>query len=200
MISAPVKSPKEQKITGQYYLRGVMETASGFKFNPDSTFNFFYSYGAIDRSGSGTYLIKNQKLILNSTSRKERDFKLISSGYHSYNGITIKIADENPLLRRYVSCSVVTSEGIMRVKTDEQGIAKFAKQQIDSIILIHLLFPDRTSIFKIANKNHNFFEFTIDPLIVNVYFNNLSLKISGGLLSGGHPLIAGNQFHYTKEY
>jgi hypothetical protein len=30
-------------VTGEYYLRGVMETASGFRFNADSTFDFFFS-------------------------------------------------------------------------------------------------------------------------------------------------------------
>jgi len=30
-------------ITGAYYLKGVMETASGFKLNADSTFEFFFS-------------------------------------------------------------------------------------------------------------------------------------------------------------
>ena len=31
-----------QTITGEYYLKGIMETASGFKLNEDSTFDFFF--------------------------------------------------------------------------------------------------------------------------------------------------------------
>ena len=46
---------KTNTAIGEYYLSGVMETASGFKLNPDSTFQFFFSYGALDRSGSGTW-------------------------------------------------------------------------------------------------------------------------------------------------
>ena len=30
-------------IAGQYYLEGVRETASGFKLNEDSSFEFFFS-------------------------------------------------------------------------------------------------------------------------------------------------------------
>ena len=43
----------QKNITGEYYLQGVIETASGFKLNDDSTFEFFFSYGALDRYGSG---------------------------------------------------------------------------------------------------------------------------------------------------
>jgi hypothetical protein len=39
-------------ITGVYNLRGVMEMASGFKLNNDSSFEFYFSYGALDRYGS----------------------------------------------------------------------------------------------------------------------------------------------------
>jgi hypothetical protein len=34
---------------GQYYLEGVREVGSGFHFNSNKTFDFFFSYGAIDR-------------------------------------------------------------------------------------------------------------------------------------------------------
>ena len=55
--------------TGEYYLRGVMETASGFKLNPDSSFQFFFSYGALDRMGSGKWTVRGNELILNSRPR-----------------------------------------------------------------------------------------------------------------------------------
>ena len=40
-----------QSVAGEYYLNGVMETASGFRVNADSTFEFFFSQGALDRQG-----------------------------------------------------------------------------------------------------------------------------------------------------
>jgi hypothetical protein len=43
-------------VTGEYYLEGVMETASVFQLNPDSSFNFFFSYGALDRSAKNTII------------------------------------------------------------------------------------------------------------------------------------------------
>lgn len=66
-------------VTGEYYLRGVMETASGFKLNQDSTFQFFFSYGALDRYGSGTWTHTNNKIIFNSIKQHEADFAIIQS-------------------------------------------------------------------------------------------------------------------------
>ena len=56
----------QENIAGAYYLQGVMETGSGFKLNKDSSFQFFYSYGALDRYGSGKWKLENHKIILNS--------------------------------------------------------------------------------------------------------------------------------------
>jgi hypothetical protein len=39
---------------GIYNLEGVMETASGFKLNADSTFEFYFSYGALDSMVKGS--------------------------------------------------------------------------------------------------------------------------------------------------
>ena len=46
---------RAQNIAGEYYLEGVMETASGFQLSADSGFQFFYSYGALDRFGKGKW-------------------------------------------------------------------------------------------------------------------------------------------------
>ena len=35
---------QSNSLVGEYSLVGVMETASGFRLNPDSTFDFYFSY------------------------------------------------------------------------------------------------------------------------------------------------------------
>ena len=105
MSTSTLKLSKAQIITGVYYLRDVMETASGFKFNADSTFKFFYSYGAIDRNGSGTYTVKDKSVTLNSVQRSEKDFNMVSSKHNSYKGVTIKISDVTYCLIKFISHS-----------------------------------------------------------------------------------------------
>ncbi len=53
-----------QSVAGEYYLSGVMETASGFRINPDSALSeFFFSQGALDRQGKGRYRTEGSRLI-----------------------------------------------------------------------------------------------------------------------------------------
>jgi len=65
---------------GIYNLQGVMETASGFKLNADSTFEFYFSYGALDRYGKGKWQITNDKLILNGRPFRIRGFHRFEQG------------------------------------------------------------------------------------------------------------------------
>jgi hypothetical protein len=44
-------------IAGEYHLQGVMETASAILLKPDHTFEIFFSYGAMDRQGSGKWAL-----------------------------------------------------------------------------------------------------------------------------------------------
>ena len=44
-------------MAGEYSLTGVMETASGIQLNKDSTFQFYFSYGALDREGQGKWSV-----------------------------------------------------------------------------------------------------------------------------------------------
>src|SRR6185503_1226040 len=76
----------DSTIAGEYYLEGVMEVGSGFLLKPDHTFQMFFSYGSLDKSGSGTWTQKDSFLILNSDARPSNDFKLISSKKTSAKG------------------------------------------------------------------------------------------------------------------
>ncbi|MGB3226629.1 MAG: hypothetical protein WBB02_01555, partial [Saprospiraceae bacterium] len=42
----------QEKLIGVYELRGIHEMAAAFNFTEDGTFEFYYSYGAIDRTAT----------------------------------------------------------------------------------------------------------------------------------------------------
>ena len=184
-------------LPGEYYLRGVMETASGFQLSPDSSFAFFYSYGMLDRFGKGTWTLKNNRVILTSRPRPPVDFRLLNSRSKPGDSITVVIRDNNEVLLRYVHCQLKTPNGIRELKTNEEGIARFPREKMDSIGLLFQLCPDRFSIFAVNNQD-NYFEFGFEPWIVEVFFDHFELQWANGELTGPHPLIQGNAFHYEK--
>jgi hypothetical protein len=182
---------------GEYYLRGVMETASGFQLKADSSFLFFYSYGMLDRFGRGTWKIDHDHVILNSRPRPPVDFKLLASRKIPGDSITIAIKDNNNTLLRYIHCQLRSASGNKELKTTDDGFAVFPPQSFDSLALIFQLCPDRFSVFR-ADPGANYYEFGFEPWIVEVFFENFSLQYSSTELYGRHPLIQEKEFHYEK--
>ncbi len=183
---------------GEYYLRGVMETASGFKLNADSTFEFFYSYGALDRYGSGKWKQVNGNIIFESRPRPEKDFALVKSEKSPGNFTTIRIIDNNENILRYVDAVIKNGISLLEKSTDNDGIVRIPKQPVDSVALLFRFCPDRYSTFKIPDKEHNYLEFRFEPWIAEVFFEKFNLKFENNKLTGRHPLMRGEAFVYEK--
>jgi len=183
---------------GEYYLRGVMETASGFKLNADSSFEFFYSYGALDRYGSGTWRSVGNTIFFDSRQRPAKDFALIKSEHVPGNHTTIRIIDNNEMLLRYVNVLFKTGQTQSESSADHKGIVEIPKQPIDSVGLLFRPCPDRYSTFPVANKEHNYFEFRFEPWLAEVFFEKFILTIENNQLTGKHPLLRGESFKYKK--
>lgn len=189
---------KTSSMQGEYYLRGVMETASGFKLNPDSTFEFFYTYGALDRYGSGTWKQVNGSIIFDSRPQPQKDFALIKSEKATGDFTTIRIIDNNEMILRYVDAILKNGNSYIEKSTDNKGMIRIPKQPLDSVALLFRLCPDRFSGFPVADATHNYFEFRFEPWIAEVFFKNFSLKMENNKLSGKHPLLEGELYSYIK--
>lgn len=184
-------------MTGEYYLRGVMEVASGFKLNADSSFQFFFSYGALDRYGSGKWQVKDGKLLLNSRPQPAKDFALVTSKAEPVNHTTIRIIDNNTFLLPYVHAKLSPGSE-QSIMTDSKGRIVVPRQKLDSISLLFEFCPERYSTFPIADSTHNFFEFRFEPWLMEVFFNDFSLQVDKDGLHGKHPLMEGATFRYNK--
>ncbi|MFI5153375.1 MAG: hypothetical protein ACHQET_08590 [Chitinophagales bacterium] len=187
-----------ENLSGSYFLQGVVETASGFRLNPDSSFEFFYSYGALDRYGKGKWSFRNNKIILESRKRPDLDFKMLEAKSTTDDSITIAIKDNNEILLRYVDCRIKTKSGMKEMRTNEEGIAKFPKEPFDSLAFLFRLCPDRYSAFPVP-AGMNYFEIGFESWIVEVFFEDFELKHEKDHLTGRHPLLKGDQFTYVKS-
>lgn len=184
---------------GEYYLTGVREVGSGLKLNADATFEFFFSYGAMDRLGHGTWKQQGNQLVLASRPRPPKDFALIVSKKVPSDTVTIRIVDENRQLLRYVEWTVKQETGIRRGMTDANGLVRLEKQPIEAISLRFELCPDRYSVFTVDDKTHNYFEFRFEPWIVEAFFENLTYTVSGNTLEGPHPLLEPGKLYQFKR-
>ncbi|AXY78346.1 hypothetical protein D3H65_32060 [Paraflavitalea soli] len=193
-----IQAQTTSTMAGEYYLRGVMEVASGFKLNPDATFQFFFSYGALDRYGTGQWEEKEGKVILNSKPQPARDFALVTSKKVPGNQITIRITEKNAALLRFVHARIGPGNTAEMLEADQKGMIVLPKQAIDSITLLFEFCPERSSTFSVADTTHNYFEFRFEPWLMEVFFRNFTLQVDKEGLYGKHPLMEGAEFHYNK--
>lgn len=188
----------QSHIEGEYYLHGAMEVASGFLLSPDSTFQFFFSYGALDRGGSGKWSVKDNQVILNSRPKPSLDFTLLSSRAVDNNFTTIKIIDDNKNILRYVYAFLKFRDTTIQEKTNEEGELKIPGKGVENISLVFEFSPEKISNFKI-NEEHNYYEFRMEPFITEVFFENFHLQVEVNELKGKHPLLDDKDYTYEKE-
>ncbi|MBD0351052.1 MAG: hypothetical protein ICV65_07855, partial [Flavisolibacter sp.] len=104
----------------------VMETASGIRLNKNGTFDFFYSYGALDRFGSGTWEQKgNDSIVLNSRPYPGSDFKLITSSKSNSSITTVRLNEKNTSLLKYTYCTVKGNGSVRQFSFNEKGSSPF---------------------------------------------------------------------------
>lgn len=190
MVSSPV---------GEYYLGGVRETASGFKLNADSTFQFFFTYGALDRSGEGRWSVQNNTVLFNSKPRPATDFALVTSGAGTAGKITIQIKGDNVMLLKHVHCKIQGGGAAQEGMTNERGTLQFTAQPVDTIELVFEFCAEKKSVFTVQQRDHHYFEFAPEAWLMDVFFQNFCLALTGDGLAGGHPLSAETSFHYEKS-
>lgn len=198
-----MQAQTQPTITGVYQLRGVMEMASAILLKHDSSFEFYFSYGAIDRNGSGKWHWneKDSTIVLNTPAadRHTSDYSLYSSRKEAGNLSTFRMADENPYLIRYTQFRIYTDKDTIEGGTDEKGFFTMPQQPVKKIELLFELCPERFSTIEIKDNSHNYFEFRLEPWITEVYFNNVVLRPTEEGLTGGHPLLEGHEYEYRKQ-
>ena len=188
-----------QTVTGEYYLKGVMEMASGFKLNEDSSFDFFFSYGALDRTGSGKWQLQGNTVTFNSIKEKVKEFSLLESKIDKVDRVTIKIMEANPSLRSHVYAILFSGHNKVEGVTNANGEISFPRQEVDSIQLVLEFCPEKTYVFNNSLKLHNYFEFRIERSVMDVHFDRVTLTLDEEGLEGQHPLLKPGSYRFRKR-
>jgi hypothetical protein len=187
-----------EKVAGIYYLHNVIETASGFKLDIDGSFRFFFTYGSLDRYGSGKWILDNDRVILTSRPWPGKDFSLVNSGNIDENSVLVRLVGANPLLMKNVFFSLQGGATGSWLQTNDRGEARFAQQDVTTIAIVFEFCPERFTHITIENPKHNYFEVRFEEWLMEVFFADFPLKAESYALSGKHPLLRGEKYQYEK--
>ncbi len=189
---------QQVSLEGTYYMEGVMETASVITLKKDNTFEFFFSQGALDRTGKGKWSQQDNKVILTSDGPPAAGFEMAKSEQTKNRNYTIVIKESNTMLLSYIYARIGGKSEATFLKLGTDGKIEL-EEKTGKIELLFELCPERIHEFSPMKEGDNYFEFTISPKILEVYFDNVSLIVSPEGLTGKNPLLTGESYLYRKE-
>src|SRR5664279_5122400 len=97
-----VKTMSQSKVQGEYYF-SKHEMVAGFSFSAGGKFQFFYSYGAVDRSATGSFWVEGDTLKLKSDKEAGKDFTITHQSKQA-NGYALTFDYPNKYLLKDILC------------------------------------------------------------------------------------------------
>jgi hypothetical protein len=189
LISMTVfSSSKAQVLDGVYQMKGGHEMVAAFEFKKDSSFKFYFIYGAVDRNSSGRYTIQDGTIILHALKEPGKDFTITKQEKRG-QGTAIKISDRNVyLIRNVVGIFKKGSEQDQQF-SDQDGYMHSNLADCDTIYVIHTLFPDAPTFINKNEPQNNYFEISLNPSLAEVSFQDFTLSIGPDGLTGNMPWL-----------
>ncbi len=158
------------------YIFNRKEMAAGFKFTADGKFDFFFSYGASDRTAKGTFNVEGKTIKLKSDKPAGKDFTVTAQS-KSGTGYSMKFEDADPVFLNEIRCSFFTGGVRKDEYTDQKGELNIDIPTCDSIFVFHPLFADFVTCIKDEKNDNNHFILTLNPSLAEVSFKGIDFKI-----------------------
>lgn len=150
--------------------------AAGFSFSADGKFNFYYSYGAVDRNATGTFLVEGDTIKIKSDKEPGKDFTIINQSRQP-KGYTLIFDDPNKYLLKNILCILFINGLQKKIYSDSNGEVNIDIPHCDSIYVQHPLFPDIVTLIKDEKNDNNFFHLKLNPSLTQISFKGINLKI-----------------------
>lgn len=163
------------KIQGEYYFRKT-EMASGFNFSNDGKFQFFFTYGAVDRSATGTFKVEGDTLKLKSDKEAGKDFTVTGQSKEG-SGYTLVFNHPNKYLVKNIFCMFLVNGKEQEAISDSNGEVHIDIPHCDTIYVQHSLYPDIAVLVKDKANDNNRFTLTLNPSLEQVSFKGIDFKI-----------------------
>jgi hypothetical protein len=183
-----IASLNAQVLDGVYRMSGGHEMVAAFEFKKDSTFKFYFIYGAVDRNSSGRYLIQDGNIILQAQKEPGKDFTITKQEKRG-TGTAIKISDRNVYLIRNVVGIFKKGAEQDQQFSDQDGYMHSNLTDCDTIYIIHTLFPDVPTVINKKEPQNNYFEISLNPSLEKVSFQDFTLSIDPEGLTGSLPWL-----------
>jgi len=175
LLMLNLEAMSQKTIQGEYYFR-KMEMVAGFNFSADGKFQFFYSYGAVDRNAEGTFLVDGNTLKLKSNKEAGKDFTITRQSKEG-KGYIFTFNHPNKYLLEYIRCLYFVNGVEKEAQSDKNGVILIDLPHCDTIYVQHLLYPDIATLVKDAANENNRFTLHLNASLEQVSFKGVDFTI-----------------------
>jgi hypothetical protein len=181
-LTIKLQAMSQIKIQGGYIFRKT-EMVAGFNFTAAGSFQFFFSYGAVDRTAAGTFTVEGNTVKLKSNKDAGKDFTVTAQSKEA-SGYNISFNHPSKYLLKNILCVFFVNGKEEQAVTGDNGKVHVDVAHCDSIYAKHLLFPDILTLVKDAPNQNNRFVVSLNPSLEQLSFKGIDLTIeSDGSLS-----------------
>lgn len=165
----------QTNVEGEYFF-SRQEMGAGFNFSSDGKFEFFYSYGAIDRNARGTFSVEGDILKLKSDKTAGNDFTITDQSKRP-GGYKLVFEHPNQFLISNILCVFMKNGAMQQEYSDSKGEVYVKLNDCDSIYVQHGLYPDIFTLVKDKENTNNRFTLTLNPSLEQVSFKGIDFII-----------------------
>jgi hypothetical protein len=177
-----LQAMSQTTIQGEYMFRKT-EMVAGFNFSAAGTFQFFFSYGAVDRTAAGSFTVEGNTIKLKSNKEAGKDFSVTAQSKEA-TGYTISFNHANKYLLQDIRCLFLVNGKQEEAVTNSNGEVHVDFAHCDTIYAQHLLYPDILTLVKDASNENNRFILSLNPSLEQLSFKGIDLTLeSDGSLS-----------------
>lgn len=162
-------------VEGEYYFNR-QEMVAGFNFSGDGRFEFFYSYGAVDRTASGTFSVEGDILKLKSDKIAGHDFAIKDQSKRP-GGYKLVFEHPNQFLLENILCIFMRNGILLQEYSDSKGEVQVRLDDCDTIYVQHGLYPDIHTLVKDVKNVNNRFTLSLNPFLEQISFKSIDFKI-----------------------
>ena len=173
MLNAHAMS--QPTVVGEYYFNR-QEMVAGFRFSSDGKFEFFYSYGAVDRNASGTFKVEGDILKLKSDKIAGSDFTITDQSKRP-GGYSLKFEHPSHYLTENILCIFIKNGKQQKEYSDSKGEVNVKMNECDTIYVQHSLYPDILTLIKDVENTNNRLTLSLNPSLEQVSFKGIDFKI-----------------------
>jgi hypothetical protein len=202
LYSSTLQAQNDCNDCGMYDGEPKAEMATGFNIKSDSTFEFFFSYGALERTGFGTWkktisMTGDTVLVLNSEAGKKPPLSVAKSSHKKENETAFQLLESSPGLSIYFLAVGITGSDTAYTYFNQQGEAILDGVAYDSLLVFFEFCPEH--LLRIpASKKNNYFEIKWTQNLFEMFFLNYTLTISTNKLEGKHPVLQ-EEYRFFKN-